>query len=347
MHADDTDLYVFDDSSSDSTSSVQKAQLLLDSWHKALGFTGGDLKVSKYYWALQDYRWTNGKCVYSRETSHALTITSNSVSKAITHIPPNAMRTLVGVPIVPSNDPAPVIEHFKEKIAEHIPRLQHAVLTIQDVLFGYEKFWIPSLLYSAPVLALPHSANLLAPLHKIILPKLRVMRTFPTVMRAALIALGSLGLWSLEIECGVQAIQHFISLFLRESPSKLLLVTTIEHHQLEIGVESLFLDCPFPLLSPLATSTWITHLWEFLHLHNLRLHISSLNLPTSSCSNNSPIITHLISSGWSGNNLRIVNQVRIWLQIYFISDLLVLGTNIIKRCFLQGIKDMSSSSKFK
>lgn len=49
IFVDDTDLHVFD-SGSDATEEVAlKAQHLLDAWHYVLRFTGGDLKLSKYY----------------------------------------------------------------------------------------------------------------------------------------------------------------------------------------------------------------------------------------------------------------------------------------------------------
>ena len=54
----------------------------------------------------------------------------------------------------------------------------------------------------------------------------------------------------------------------------------------------------------------------------------------------------LISSGWKVNRLRLANQTRLWLQVYYVSDLLLLGTNRIKRCFLQGKKDVSIYSEF-
>ena len=56
MYIDDTDLYVFNDGSLDVSKVVLKAQQLLDTWHTALKFTGGDLKLSKCYWTLQDYQ---------------------------------------------------------------------------------------------------------------------------------------------------------------------------------------------------------------------------------------------------------------------------------------------------
>ena len=49
MHVDDTDLYVFNDGSMSSLEVVIKAQRLLNAWHEALKFTGGELKLSKCY----------------------------------------------------------------------------------------------------------------------------------------------------------------------------------------------------------------------------------------------------------------------------------------------------------
>ena len=44
MYVDDTDIYVFNDGTSDVSAVVHKAQTLLDAWHASLKFTDGDLK---------------------------------------------------------------------------------------------------------------------------------------------------------------------------------------------------------------------------------------------------------------------------------------------------------------
>ena len=74
------------------------------------------------------------------------------------------------------------------------------------------------------------------------------MRTFPLVMHGASDAIGGFDLRSLEITCGEQAIRHLVSLFTICTPSKLLLITAIEYHTLEIGVEILFLSVSHDML---------------------------------------------------------------------------------------------------
>jgi len=53
---DDTDLCIFNCRVDVTEDLVYKAQKLLDAWHRILRFTGGDLKLSKCYWTLQDYQ---------------------------------------------------------------------------------------------------------------------------------------------------------------------------------------------------------------------------------------------------------------------------------------------------
>ena len=76
-----------------------KAQRLLDAWHYVLRFTGGDLKLSKCYWTLQDYRWKQGRCEMVCETSHRLHIDVDGQQQEVTHLSADQTRILVGAPI--------------------------------------------------------------------------------------------------------------------------------------------------------------------------------------------------------------------------------------------------------
>ena len=58
------------------------------------------------------------------------------------------------------------------------------------------------------------------------------MRTFTLGMRGTPVEICSLDLRSLEITYGTQAIHHLVSLFTSCTPSELLLITAIEHHQI-------------------------------------------------------------------------------------------------------------------
>ena len=82
-----------------------------------------------------------------------------------------------------------------------------------------------------------------------------------------------------------------------------------------------------------------------MQLYRLEIFLSTLVLPFSPCSNDATLIDVLLNSGWKGNALRLVNQTRVCLQVYFISALQIPGSNKIKRCFLLGNKHVSTRSK--
>ena len=126
---------------------------------------------------------------------------------------------LVGVPIIPSNDSAVIVLFCQNKINIYVTRLKGSNRNPQDVLFGYERYWLPSLECAALVLTISHSDVLLPPLHKALLQKLKVMGIFPLVMSGAPAAIGGLDLRSLEINSGSQTIHHQVSLLTTFTPS--------------------------------------------------------------------------------------------------------------------------------
>ena len=81
---------------------------------------------------------------------------------------------------------------------------------------------------------IPHVGSILDPLHKYLLTQLKIMCTFILIMRSVPTEVGVLNLRSLEIASGIQDIQHLVSLFTSDTPTKLLLLTKIEYHRLEI-----------------------------------------------------------------------------------------------------------------
>ena len=107
----------------------------------------------------------------------------------------------------------------------------------------------------------------------------------------------------------------------------------------------LFLSSSYVKLYKIATSTWMTNLWEFIHIYWLEVCIPILKIPTLLCANDNTIVEALVKLGWSDENLRLTNQVRLYLKTYFILDLLMSSNNRIKRCVAQGTMDENAHSK--
>ena len=169
---------------------VIDVQQLLNVCNEVLKFTGGDLKLSKCYWTLQDYMWQHRTRSCYSSTVRTICISSKILSMVIDHVLSEKMRTLVGVPITPSNDSVAIVLFYLDEIKDWIEGSKGTNLNPQDVLFEHESHWLPALKFAAPVLTISHNGSLLAPLRKSLLQKLKVMCKFPLVMRSDPAAIG-------------------------------------------------------------------------------------------------------------------------------------------------------------
>ena len=163
-------------------------------------------------------------------------------------------RVLVGVPINLQNKNDQIISLFDEKINDYIGKLGASNLMLYNIIFGHQHYWWPSLRYPAPVLNFTKDLNILAKLYTALLPKLGVMKMFPIALRSMPVYLGGLNLQSIEVEAIVQAI-YLILLYTADTPTKLLLKTIIEYHQLELGIDTQLFSLSYASFEALAIPT--------------------------------------------------------------------------------------------
>lgn len=159
-------------------------------------------------------------------------------------------------------------------------------LSHQQILFGYNAYWWPSIRYMAPALTLPLTGNVLRPLHRAILPKIGVNCNSPKLAIPVSPAAGGLGHKSLELEQGLERLSHMASLWSSPTPSDPLLRTSLKLLQLEVGSSALVLHLPFKRHTPLSTSCWFTSVWDFCSEYHIFPQLPGVVLPKSSCSNN-------------------------------------------------------------
>ena len=67
---------------------IERAQTSLMTWHKALRFTGGKLKIEKCYQSKQSNKQKDNKAILIRENSDQLTLDIDEELKPILYIPP-------------------------------------------------------------------------------------------------------------------------------------------------------------------------------------------------------------------------------------------------------------------
>ena len=212
------------------------------------------------------------------DTTHRLHISVDGQQREIAHLNANQTRVLVGVPINLQNKNDQIISLFDEKINDYVGKLGASNLMPYNIIFEYQHYWWPSLRYPAPVLSFTKDSNILAKLHTALLPKLGVMKMFPIALRSMPVYLGGLNLQSIEVEAIAQAIHHLISLYTADMPTKLLLKIIIEYHQLELGTDTQLFFLSYASFGALATSIWITILWQYTCSFHLLITLPPLQM---------------------------------------------------------------------
>ena len=86
LYENDIDLCTFNLGPENTNDAVKICQRLLNAWHIALKCTGGDFKLSKCYWTLQDYLCQDGVCRKTTTTSETIHINNNNHSTTIKHV---------------------------------------------------------------------------------------------------------------------------------------------------------------------------------------------------------------------------------------------------------------------
>ena len=163
----------------------------------------------------------------------------------IEFIPPQQLRTLVRVGVIPVYDPAVIIPIYYQKINLQKAWLATCSLSLVLILQGYKTYQSLSLKYIAPLLSLPLSQSLLQPLYWLLLSKLKINRYFPAAIITIPASIGDLGLYSLEYESLVEVIGLLTLLSLYLTPSAVLIRDSLELLQLEAGISSLVLETDY------------------------------------------------------------------------------------------------------
>ena len=246
-------------------------------------------------------------------------------------------RKLVDAAINPSNSTKDVIFDFQAKVAQLTFKLPQLPLSHQQILFGYKVYWWPSIRYMAPNLTLPLSGNVLRPLHRAVLPKLGVNRNFPLIMIPSAAAVGSLGLKSLELEQDLERLSHLDVLWISSAPSSTLMRTSLELLQLELGSVSFVLHASFQKLSCLATMCWFNSIWEFCDAYEIFPPFPDFILPSSTSTNDRDIMDVAVSiQTFTKFNFHQINIVRIYLEVYFFSDIVRPNYSRVLDCHIAG-----------
>jgi hypothetical protein len=120
-----------------------------------------------------------------------------------------------------------------------------------------------------------------------------------------------------------QQLKHLIVLLehtQQQTMTGQLLTTSFEQLRLETGTSRFMTDTQYKIMKATVTKTWITDLWEFLNQFHIQLRDDIVQLPLQR-KNDKFLMDEFIIFGYAGNQLKQINECRMFLHAVTLSDI--------------------------
>ena len=146
-------------------------------------------------------------------------------------------------------------------------------------------------------------------------------RTFPTTVATLPVKYMGLGIPDPFIQCGIARVKTFITHMGSETLTSCFITYSLQLLQIEMSFTKNVLEYDYDMWGYLATPSWITSLWEFVSRYNIVLKPPEQLIPNEIREGDTNIMQTLYTLGYQKQELMQINQVRIFLQVLYVSDI--------------------------
>jgi hypothetical protein len=212
----------------------------------------------------------------------------------------------------------------------------------------YNAFYMPGLGYGTPATTLSKKEceEIQRPVVNAILPKMGIARTAPRAVVFGTAQYGGLGLTHLMALQGHKCLQYLLGRLRCGDATGRLIQMLLEYTQLECGCRGNPLAQEYKYYSALLINTnWITEVWEHLQTLKSKVEIDGLWKPSENRERDIVIMESLIASGrFTNKDLKEMNYCRIYLQVFYLSDITNIKVNKIAAWAGRGQKQTGRQS---
>ena len=289
--------------------------------------TGGTLALDKcrFFYILFGFDNNHDSYILSTEDSPGELIIKDNITgtfHTIKRVDANDARKSLGCYISPSHNQGPQFQALKDEIILWRNSMTFSSLSPQLILQSYETILKPKLVYrlSTTSLTFKKCEELVKLIRPIILNSHHTHRHFPkTILEASSMYAGLNFTHFYDLQ-GYEKLKFFTyHMRLQDSTGDLLLLS-LQHTQVMLGVRQLFLNLPYSLYSNLVEITWITHLWHYLSDRELQVNITLPYAIPPQRSNDEYIMDVLIPL-FTPSEIVKINKIRLHYNLLFLSDL--------------------------
>jgi len=344
---DDTELFIMHASDKDEEV-IKKAQRALMLWRALLNVTGGIMRSKKCAWTLMSFESDRTKPLKSMQSVPGnLTLPDeDGVIRSIERYDSDHPREYLGVYQTTSGSETPQLEKMQKAVDKWNILMESSrlppVLNLQVTLSKIHR----TLSYPLPTLSIPeHDLQLLSDtLYWKTLPKCGIVRTFPIYARTLPYTYQGLNLPDLYLEQEISKVKELLNLGSVDSITSKQLYLGLETLQLHVGVRDIILNYDFNKFQSITPSSWLKSIWQFLSSQEYTIKGWPHQLQNPRDNDQCLMETIVNSNELSHTELDRINQCRIYLQVWSLSDIVDgNGTRITDKAFA-GYRDSSRTS---
>ena len=314
----------------------------LGSWRRLLQLTGGDIDVAKSKWCAMRWsyckNWGTERIESSKEFEGKIGMLNKegSVEKKVYlgRLEPNKAERVLGIRLPLDGNMKVEFTHRCNQIIEFSKNVADAPLTPRDAWIIYESRYRAITRYPLPVSMFSRKQchKIQQPFVHAILPKMGINRHTPRAVIYGPRSLGGLELMDLRVEQAAIQWETTRGHLRRLDRAGKGVHITAHDTQVEAGSSIPFYDIDPQVCNYVTAQTRWRYLWEMTFELGLKINMYQQWRPTAAYDNDSNIMdmamkdNTLTQSKWP--MLQHVNQCRLYMRSFFISDLTRDGVNI-------------------
>ena len=347
---DDTDLWLSEIPDSPPTSTLSRAQAMLDLWNGLLHSTGGALVAHKSHWHWIAFQWNGKQWVYQDPppSFNNLTILNYDTGQRepLLLLPHHEGRRTLGVHLRPDGSDDATFQALLSKSTAWASRLRSHPLPPATSWLALNTTLMKTLEYPLPSTTLTpkQCQQILWPALQIALPMSKIQRRIPRTLLHSPISTMGMGLPSLYL---TQLYSHIMVLLRHgHTPTTTgqLLRASMELLRLELGTDHFPLNLPWHKWGHLATPTWLTATWQSLTEQGLSI-TDTLDSPTPLRTLDIPFMEFFVPRINNPGLLRHLNRCRMHLHIFWLSEVLTTNGKQLDPSILRGQRSLSWASR--
>ena len=346
LFVDDCDLlHVAMDKQETASHAHERMQDAVDSWGQLLIATGGSYKPSKCFYHLISFGFKpNGDWYYEpnheEEEFDLFVPTPDGSFAGIEHLPVDEPKKTLGVFTCPTGNAAGALQSIRDKAQDWVDRAKEGHITRRDVWFLTDKQMWPSAGYgiACNTAKISQLDSCLKKQYWKLLPLGGVIRSAPATLRQLDKGFFGIGCPDVVTECLVGQTKSLLTHFGCDSTLGLQLQASYNCMVLELGISpQVFQEC-YPKYHTWVTDCWLKTIWEKAYEYGLTVELGKefVRLPRK---RDTWFMREVLKLGLTRKELEMINRVRIFLQVLFLSEVLAANGKTLDTRYLERRED--------